>query len=357
MKSIFDYLPEIDADTAEEMAKQGGLDFDAVKADLHFNMVVPGAPQEVNGPVVGNLGGVSEGISWPRIENTTKTVEVHVPDKVAVIREDDSRYLGTVGRTRGILQYREVLAFTEALVDAGEASYVTAGVIGNGEQAYLIMKSNKSVKLSGTDEVECYFYVTTSHDSSKGLEVVCSPLRTTNGTVLTLPKENRIRFRHSKKVADRVKKAKLSLAKVNSYFDEMETSFRLLRSVNLTQAQFTLFIESLVPDPEEKTKKAEGVRADIETIYKTGPAQQLPSTKGTMLGAYFAVVEYLDKISPTRTSKVRPNEYDAKLHRLLEGSGAQSKAEAYAFALDMARQMQSVSFAGSGDVNEFATEE
>jgi phage/plasmid-like protein (TIGR03299 family) len=366
MKSIFDYLPEIDADTAEEMAKQGGLDFDAVKVDLHYNFLRDEEEIHIEPEEMRKAQVLLEGSSEDK-EKAEAMLKEHVvmkeyqhrgtvPDKVAVIRGDDSRYLGTVGRNRGILQYREVLAFTESLVDAGEASYVTAGVIGNGEQAYLVMKSNKSVKLSGTDEVECYFYVTTSHDSSKGLEVVCSPLRKTNGTVLSLPKENRIRFKHTKRVADRVKKAKLSLAKVNSYFDEMETSFRLLRSVSLTQAQFSLFLESLVPDPKDKTKQAENTRADIETIYKTGAAQQLPSTKGTMLGAYFAVVEYMDKISTTKASKVRPNEHDAKLHRLLEGSGAQAKAEAYAFALDMARQMQSVSFAGSGANNNFATE-
>jgi phage/plasmid-like protein (TIGR03299 family) len=349
MKSIFDYLPKIDADTAEEMAKQAGLDFTAVKVDTHYKWtekVPPIIADHIAGPNVGSVVAIS---------TEPKTRECYIPDKVAVVRADDGRYLGTVGRTRGILQYRDVLSFTEALVEAGEASYVTAGVTGNGEQAYLVMKANKSVKLSGTDEVDCYFYVTTSHDSSRGLEVVFAPLRTTNGTVLMT--DSVIRFKHSKRVEDRVNKAKLSLAKVHGYFDDMETSFRLLRSVALTQAQFDVFLKSLVPDPKDKTQYAENVRAEIETIYKTGAAQQLPSTKCTMLGAYFAVVEYLDKISPTKHSKVRPNEYDAKLHRLLEGSGAQTKADAYAFALDMARQMQSVSFAGSAATNTFATEE
>lgn len=352
MKSIFDYLPEIDADTAEEMAKQGGLDFDAVKVDTHYNWTKE-APKNV-----GKLGGqLNFNPAQFSINTEPKKREVYIPDKVAMVRADDGRYLGTVGRERGILQYRDVLAFTEALVDSGEAKYVTAGVTGNGEQAYLVMKANKSVKLSGTDEVDCYFYVTTSHDSSRGLEVVFSPLRVVNGTVLSIPNANRIKFRHSKRVEDRVKKAKLSLAKVHSYFDEMETSFRLLRSVSLSRAQFDLFLQSLVPDAEQRPKYAENVRAEIETIYNKGPAQQLPSTKNTMLGAYFAVIEYMDHISPTRTSKVRPNEYDAKLHRLLEGSGAQTKAEAYAFALDMARQMKDVSFASSGASNTFATEE
>lgn len=367
MQSIFDYLPEIDADTAEEMAKQAGMDFDAIKVDTYYKIEEPTPKQEVVSPppvspnvtAADLLRGVnlSGNLNTSQVTGPPKTKEVYVPDKVAVIRDDDHRYLGTVGRGRGIVQYRDVLAFTEELVDSGDASYVTAGVTGNGEQAFLVMKAKKTVMMSGGDEVECYFYVTTSHDSSRGLEVVFSPLRKTNGTVLTFKDENRIRFRHSKRVEDRVRRAKLSLAKVNRYFDEMEESFRLLRSVRLSRAQFNLFIESLFPDPEKKPQRAEHIRAEIETIYNNGPAQQLPSTKNTMLGAYFAVVEYLDKISPTKVSKVRPNEYDAKLHRLLEGSGAQQKAEAYAFALDMARQLQNVTFAGSDGSNDFATEE
>jgi phage/plasmid-like protein (TIGR03299 family) len=354
IKSVFDYLPEINADTAEEMAKQAGLDFNAVKVDLHYRVEEETAQEPLAAVFAGTPVSL---LTTGEATGITKEKEVLVPDKVAVVREDDGRYLGTVGRNRGIVQYRDVLAFTESLVSEGDASYVTAGVTGNGQQAYLVMKTNNAAKLSGEDEVECYFYVTTSHDSTKGLVIVPCALRKVNGTVLTDENAPRIRFRHSSRVEDRIKRAKASVDRVNNYFATMEESFRLLRSVRLTTAQFNLYVESLFPDPDERPKRAEAIREDITSIYRQGAAQQLPSTKGTMLGAYFAVVEWVDKIRQQKASKVRPNEFDAKLHSLLEGSGAQSKSDAYAFALDMARKLDTVSFASSGGTNAFATQE
>ena len=324
MKSIYNLFPEINANTAEEMAEQAGLDFTAVKKTLHYLVGVTGS--------------------------TEKPVFHCVPDKVAVVREDDGRYLGTVGKDRGLLQYRDVLGFTESLVDAGTASYVTGGVLGDGQQAFVVMKAKNTIKLSGTDEVECYFYVVTSHDSSKGLEIVFAPLRQTNGTIITGPKAQRIRFRHSSKVEQRVKRAAMSVDKISTYFKDMEENFRLLRSVKPSVLQLDVFFKSLFPDPEEKTKRAENIRDEIYSIYRNGPACQLPATQGTMLGAYFAVVEWVDKTQNTKTSKVRPNEYDAKIHRLLEGSGAEQKATAYAFALDMVDKLKDVNIFGNNEV-------
>jgi hypothetical protein len=62
---------------------------------------------------------------------------------------------------------------------------------------------------------------------------------------------------------------------------------------------------------------------------------------------YFAVVEWVDKLQLTKASKVRPNEYDAKIHRLLEGSGAEQKATAYTFALDMVDKLGAISIFGN----------
>ena len=347
MQSVYDLLPAINATTAEEMAEQAGLDFNAIKVDIKYTY-----EQEMDDDAAMQLGElirqgkVAEATALLE-SSTPKSVEAVVPDKVAVIREDDGRYLGTVGRNRGILQYRDVLSFTESLVDNGTAAYVTGGIIGNGQQAFVVMKANKQIKLSGTDEVDCYFYVTTSHDSTKGLEIVFAPLRKLNGTIFTLPKANRIRFKHTRKVEQRVKQAAMSIDKIKAYFEEMETNFRLLRSVRPTTEQLDTFFQSLFPDPKENPKRAENIRDELYSIYRTGPACQLPATQGTMLGAYFAVVEWVDHQQTTKASKVRPNEYDAKIHRVLEGSGAEQKATAYAFALDMVDKLSNISIFGN----------
>jgi phage/plasmid-like protein (TIGR03299 family) len=353
MKSVYDYLPEINADTAEEMAEQAGLDFTAVKVDLTYRVKEATPTQEI-----AKLGGIEAlfglpvpmGFSHNAPEGTPrleKEIEVTVPDKVAVVREDDGRYLGTVGRNRGILQYRDVLAFTESLVEQGMASYVTGGIIGNGEQAYLVMKTKESIQLSPTDEIDCYFYVATSHNSTHGLELVLAPLRKANGTILSGFKGTRINFRHSSRVEQRVKRAALSVDKLNSYFHNMSESFQLLKGVRPSADQLDIYLKSLFPDSPEKPQRAENTRDEVMNIYINSLACRLPATQGTMLGAYFAVVEYIDKIRNVKASKVRPNEYDAKIHSLLEGAGAQQKTDAYAFALDLVNKFGTGSMFGN----------
>jgi phage/plasmid-like protein (TIGR03299 family) len=360
-KSVYDYLPEINADTAEEMAEQAGLDFTAIKVDLTYTVVEDAPKQEgVSPPPVGqsasdllrsfSLNGVAAG-ALAQHGHEEKEREVVVPDKVAVIREDDGRYLGTVGRNRGILQYRDVLKFTESLVESGAASYVTGGVIGNGEQAYLVMKTKESIQLSPTDEIDCYFYVATSHNSTHGLELVLAPLRKTNGTILSGFKGTRISFRHSSRVEQRVARAALSVDKINTYFHEMSDSFTLLKGVRPTADQLDIYLKSLFPDSPDKPQRAENTRDEVMNIYINSLACRLPATQGTMLGAYFAVVEYIDKIRNIKASKVRPNEYDAKIHSLLEGAGAQQKTDAYAFALDLVNKFGTGSMFGN-DIEE-----
>ena len=330
MKSVYDYLPAINATTAVDMAEQAGLDFTAIKVDTYYKVVEPTPPQEIMS-----------------VEFFPKTREVYIPKTVAVIREDDGRYLGTVGRTRGILQYKDVLAFTEALVTEGRATYVSGGAIGNGEQAFVVMKTDDCIVLSDGDTVECFFYITTSHDGTKGLEIVFAPLRTTNGTVVTRGKQTRINFKHTSRIEERFKRATFSVDRITNYFKEMETSFQLLRSVRPTRDQLDVYLKSLIPDSPEVPKRAENARADILSIYNNGAACQLPATKGTMLGAYFAVVEWVDKQRIIKKSKVRPNEYDAAIHSLLEGSGAQEKSDAYAFALDLINKLGNVTLVSS----------
>ncbi len=358
MKSVYDYLPEINADTAEEMAEQAGLDFTAVKVDLTYKVAEEAPKQEASPPPVvqGSAADLLKSLDLGGHINTnpatfsvatSKEREVVVPDKVAVVREDDGRYLGTVGRNRGILQYRDVLAFTESLVEQGMASYVTGGIIGNGEQAYLVMKTKESIQLSPTDEIDCYFYVATSHNSTHGLELVLAPLRKANGTVLSGFKGTRISFRHSSRVEQRVKRAALSVDKLNSYFHDMSESFQLLKGVRPTISQLDVYFKSLFPDSPEKPQRAENTRAEVLNLYNNSLACRLPATQGTMLGAYFAVVEYIDKIRNIKASKVRPNEYDAAIHSLLEGAGAQQKTDAYAFALDLVNKFGTGSMFGN----------
>lgn len=304
-------LSKVEAKTAEELAKQGGLDFTAIKKPLTYEY------------------------------GHGKDALLHiVPDKVAVVREDDpSIYLGTVGINRGILQYMDSIRFTEELVEKGEASYLYAGTIGRGKQAFVIMKGGEHVTLGHGDLIEQYFYMTTSHDSSRALDIVPAFYRSTNQTVLTFPEKYRLRFKHGKHVEKNVSRAKASLARVMTVWEEFSEATKTMMKVKVSDTQAADYFKMLV---EGDKTRAENIRGEMDNIRLTAPACQLPGTKGTLLGCYFAVIEYADKRKTVRKHKWLKNEEDANLHARLEGDGARQKAEGYGFALKLQKKFSKI---------------
>lgn len=308
-KSVFDILPKVQAQTIEELAQQAGLDFDVEKRSIFF--------EKSDGSVA------------------------KLPFHVATVRTDKEEWQGVVGKDYGVLQYMEALKFSEILVARGEAAYVSAGAPGRGEQSYVVMKMDDmfAIDPATNTNVECYFYMTTSHDGSLGLDVVPSFLCKANGTIPTMPHSYRLKFKHGKNVSQRVSSAKASLIRVQKAWSDFSKTCNMLRGVNLSDQQTRDYFEMLVSGD---STRAENIREELETTFKTSPICQFPATKGTLLGAYLAVVEYADHKKTVRKSKIR-DEVTAKFHSRLEGDAARQKAESYGFALTLYKKMKGIS--------------
>lgn len=318
---FLDLLKKVDAHSVEEMAEQTGMDFEAIKEDIFYNY-------------------------------TEEDELFRIPDKVAVIREDTRRYLGVVGRDKGIFQYRDLLDFTEVMVEEEEASYVAGDIIGEGRQAFIIMETGDHLNLGGDDSVKCYFYVNTSHDSSHSLEISMIPYREKNGTIIqTIPA---LKWKHTKHVADRVLKAQKSIAGIRVLWDKFKDPFLDLRDCKLNAKEVDIYLRMIAPDPEdgEDSKnaltRAEKKRAEIEDMYRKSVYSNLPSTKGTLLGLYLTVVEWQDsyKIRKSKHRKTDEDIKDAKLVSILQSTAARNKAEAYAFALKLQEKLDGVGIGG-----------
>lgn len=298
--NLYDSFTKVNAVTAADMAKQAGLDFDVEKRRLAFK--------------------------------DPNNNDVQINDKVAIVRTDNDNYLGTVGIDYGIIQFQKMLDFTEILVSGGEACYVSGRAIGAGEKAAVVMKTQDKILLGEGDEIECYFYITTSHNSTVSLDVVPAPLRKVNNTILLAPEGfGKFKFRHTKNAVSRLDKAKISIAKVKTFWDLFEKSFRLMSMVQLTPTRLDEFWKLILPN---ESTRSENIRERMDTIFKTHPAYQFPSTKDTLLGAYLAVIEYVDNEMGVRvTGKKNQTEETAKLNSLIDGQAARRKAEAFAAAL------------------------
>lgn len=309
-ESPYEALNKVKATTAEEMAKEIEIDFIAEKRELYF--------EDPLGNPIAN------------------------PDHVAVVRKDTDDYLGTVGSNYGLVQYIEMLRFTEELAQAGDAEYVCGGPIGKGEQAFVVMRTDSKVVLGPNDDLGCYFYAMTSHNRTTNLSVVPTPYRKSTGTVLMpVSKGDKLRFRHSKHVQNHITKAKKSYSFIENYFERFQKSFNLLTQVHLKDPDIELYLETILPlEGKEKTTRTENIRERIKEIFKTDATLQFPSCKGTMAGLYLATCYHADTEHLVKESK-RMDRESAQILSSLDGSAARRKAEALGTALMIQKKFAS----------------
>lgn len=308
-RHVFSNLRSVDGNDIEAIAEQCGMNFDAVKEDLTFT------------------------------HGDKSTV---VPDKMAVVRDDDGIYLGTVGRERPVVQYIDNLRFTEIFAQEGAAEYEYGGIIGNGKQAFLVMKSAECFELTPGDKVECYFYIQSSHDSSQALSIVPTPLRPMNNTIFIHPKFHAMKIKHTKKVDEKRADARKGIARVKKFFGEFEESFRRLADIELKDNTLDTYLRSIFPDPKDGDPTIpQGRRDKVRDIMMLEPSLKTPPTTNTLLGAYFAVIYFCDHylaVNQSQTKDALTTRIESKL--MVDSTSAKRKADAFALALKLKEKME-----------------
>ncbi len=311
-QNVFTNLTAAKGSSIEEIAKLCGFDFTASKNPLFYT---------ING----------------------KTYEV--PDKVAINRNDDNYYLGTIGRERGVVQYIDSLRFTEDFVQEGEAQYEYAGISGHGKQAYVVMKGAEEFEIVPGDPIECFFYVQSSHDSTKSLMVVPCPQRKKTGGIFMHPHFKAIKIKHTKHVGSRLLVVKRSIHEIKNYFKEFEESFKALAKASLdkkvngntiSRYYLDLYLKSVFPSSKENPTQAENRREKVTEILDSDPSLKIPPCQNTLLGAYFATVNFVDNyltVKKTANRDERTAQIESKLD--ISGAGAKRKAEALAQAIKL----------------------
>lgn len=293
--------------TFEDAIKKAGMDFTAIKKP----MFIP--------------------VGLPNIGDAIKYYQN--PDHVAIEHENGT-YLGTTGSNYGLVQYPDIFEFSQAMTEEVGVGYEYGGVSGGGRNAYLVMKTAEFIEISAQDRIECYFYFVSSHNRSTGLNLIPSPLRTSNNTVMLFPGVSAIRFRHTKNVMDRLARAKKSIGKVREYFKKFEDSFKELAQTELTPELETVYLKTVFPGSDDDSTRAENMRLKVKDIHMTEPSLQFPSTKRTLLGLYFATVQYADHYMTVRKTGEK-DEMTARLESTIgiDGAAARRKAEALAIAM------------------------
>lgn len=281
----------VNAESASEAARQAGLDWDVMLADMEAI--------------------VSNNVN----EYETVTDHYPVPKRQAVLKlgkDDNNQVIGVVGDKYKIVQNMEVFSALDTLVDSGDARYTAAGEYNNGANIWMVMELPVGVQVAN-DPHAAFLLVQSSHDGSCAVRI-----RPIIERLYCMNQINRIiKGKHKNDytyVMKHTTNSKLSVEDIRNITQLTYTSIAEYEQVahnliqrkvddhqvrNIFKAVWALPSEiEEAPDHllsqgqrRQRTIALNG-RDSAWSIYSQSPTQE--NIRGTAFGAWQAVVEHAD---------------------------------------------------------------
>jgi phage/plasmid-like protein (TIGR03299 family) len=169
-------------------------------------------------------------------------------------RTDTNDILGVVGNDYEVVQNAQAFDFIDNIIMGGDASFETAGVIGNGAKIFITAKLPTHVKLGGEDIIEKYIFITTTHDGSGKIIAAITPIRIVCNNTLNFALSHcaqKVTFKHTKNVHNKLDMAHKLMGLTNKYYDEFQTLMESLRQTPVRKGNVLNVTTKLFLTPEE----------------------------------------------------------------------------------------------------------
>ncbi|KAA0993422.1 DUF932 domain-containing protein [Dyadobacter aurulentus] len=271
---------------------------------------------------------------------------ISVPGYFATMRTDNNAILGVVGKDYQIVQNRDAFTFFDSIVGGDGIMYETAGALGKGERIFITAKLPGYIKVGNDDLIEKYLFLTTSHDGSGSITAAFTPVRIVCANTLNAAMKNMtnvVKIRHTSNAAERLRTAHKVMGIASRYSEEIGATFNRWTKKPITDPQLKRLIEiAMAPNKEVlgnlKDGKVNALSTQfvniVEDVYEyalSNPTQQLPTTMGTVFGAYNAVTGYFQNVRKFQDD-------EAKLKSIVLGGTAQLRTQAaFNLCADVAR--------------------
>lgn len=274
-------------------------------------------------------------------------VSFAVPDQYATMRTDNNAVFGVVGKDYQIVQNADAFAFFDAIVGGGDGiMYETAGALGSGERIFITAKLPGYIRVGNGDDVtEKYIFLTTSHDGSGSITAAFTPVRivcqnTLNAALRSA--SNVVRIRHTAGAKERLEQAHKVMGVADRLSAQLEGIFNEWAEVKIQDNDVKKLIQlALCPNKETFDLLKKGAADELSAVYKNAceaafeyamadDAQLMPTTKGTLFGAYNAVTGYYQNVRSFRTG-------EDKVKSILLGGTAQIRGQK---AFDLCRDFE-----------------
>jgi len=258
-----------------------------------------------------------------------------VPGYFATMRTDNSAVLGVVGKDYQIVQNRDAFSFFDSIVGNDGILYETAGALGRGERIFITAKLPGYIQVGSDDLIEKYLFLTTSHDGSGSITAAFTPVRIVCANTLNAAMKNMtnvVKIRHTSNAVERLRTAHKVMGIANKFSQEVGEIFNHWAKKPITDLQLKKLIEiAMAPNREVLGNIRDGkvnalstqftnIVDDVYEYALSNPTQQLPTTMGTVFGAYNAVTGYFQNVRKFQDD-------EAKVKSILLGGTAQLRAQ------------------------------
>lgn len=266
-------------------------------------------------------------------QNTAQNVPV--PNFSATMRTDNGAVLGIVGKDYQIVQNRDAFTFFDSIVGGDGILYETAGALGKGERIFITAKLPGYIEVGTDDLIEKYLFLTTSHDGSGSITAAFTPVRIVCANTLNAAMKNMtnvVKIRHTSNATERLRTAHKVMGIASRFSEEIGETFNNWAKKPITDPQLRRLIEmAMAPNKEVlgnlKDGKVNALSTQfvniVEDVYEyalSNPTQQLPTTMGTVYGAYNAVTGYFQNVR-------KFHDDEAKLKSIILGGTAQIRSQ------------------------------
>lgn len=285
-------------------------------------------PNEVDSEEALRLSGLDWEVELQPMFVKRENSYVDVSSAFVIVRKDNDAVLGVTGSRYKPVQNKEVFRILDSVVGEGLLSFHTAGALGNGEKVWALCRLPGNI---GTeiDKIEKFILVSNSHDGSKTLSVLITPIRVVCQNTLNFAlshKESNLfkSYKHTLNVSSKaIVGARELIDLAEKGFESFEhlrkdLSSRPFSNTQMVQTILTLLKPKDIHKVEDLSPRTIRTWKTIYTCWENGRGANLEGVKDTAWGAVNAFTEYADWYQPVRDVA----------GSVLFGSGARLKSEA-----------------------------
>ena len=259
---------------------------------------------------------------------------IEVPDFFATVRTNPvtgrPNVLGVVGSSYTPVQNEAHADVLNAVVDQSGADFETAGSLRGGRQVFMSMKLPDTMLIGGVDPIDLYLIALNSHDGSSAFRLLVSPVRVVCANTQAAALRNArssFSIRHTAGATGRIAQARQALDLTFAYAQAFQAEADRMIEQTITDEQFAAVIGQVWPT-EATSKRTHAADDRLRELRKLRRASLTISEtiRPTRWGAYQAITEYVDFVSPMRS---RSAGQDQRAERAVTGTGPVAKAKAF----------------------------